>query len=111
MTGFCSGASSLNLWVEMSEPRACVVGGEPPLDSALAAVTLLHPRRYLVTQVLGRSDPPLQALTGQNTQLDLRHVQPTPVHRRVVDLQPPRQLPRLLGRERLVQSGGRVRVQ
>src|SRR5919205_344166 len=47
----------------------------------------------------------------QHAQLDLRHVQPRPVLRRVMDLKPIRQALGLFGSERLIKAGRRMRVQ
>src|SRR4051794_21316995 len=97
--------------VEASELDPCIRRRETPPDLDAPLVPLLFPGRHLPLQLLPGRDPPGQALPGQHRQLDLRHVQPAPVLRRVVDLQLLGDPPRLLRRERLVERGQLVRVQ
>src|SRR5208283_4246777 len=56
-------------------------------------------------------DPPIQTLPIHDPELDLGHVQPTPVLGGRVNLQPIQQPSRLAGRERLIQTDTAVRVQ
>src|SRR3954452_7969287 len=100
-----SSSPILKYRVEASELDPCIRRRETPLDLDTPLVPLLFPRRHLPLQLLPGLDPPSQTLAGQHRQLDLRHVQPAPVLRRVVDLQPLDDPPRLLWRERLVQRG------
>jgi hypothetical protein len=93
------------------ELNACIGRAEPPphLDGAFVAVRL--PGRHFPPQLLGRADPAAQALPAQHAQLDLRHVEPTAVLGRMVDLQPFGDPPRPRRLERLVQRRQLVRVQ
>ena len=49
--------------------------GETPLDDARFIVALLFPRRQLARQFLRAADAAIQALTGQNAQLDIGNIQ------------------------------------
>src|SRR3954470_20543897 len=97
--------------VKASELDPCIRRRETPPDLDAPLVPLLFPGGHLPLQLLPGLDPPGQALPGQHRQLDLRHVQPAPVLRRVVDLQLLGDPPGLLRRERLVERGQLVRVQ
>ena len=84
---------------------------EAPCDFHPGLVPRVLPRLDLGRQRRGVGDAPVQALPGQHAQLQLGHVQPRRVLRRVMKFQSRRQPPRLLRRERLVQRPDRVRVQ
>ena len=76
---------------------------EAPIDAGLSLVSFqfqgldLPAERFLVRETLP------EAAAGDNTELDLRHIQPTAMLGRVVKLQTPRYAPRLLRRKSLVQ--------
>src|SRR4051812_37486643 len=85
--------------------------GELPLHPHSTLVPIVLPRLDLPAKLLGRLDPPVQALPRQHAQFDLGHVQPTAVLGRVVDLQPLDDVPRPPRLERLVKRRQLVRVE
>src|SRR5262249_37541732 len=107
-----SALSTFSFGVQILEPRSRVVDSELPIDSALLLITPSRPGRGLAAEFAdgGKAAVP-QALPMQRTQFVFRHVQPTPVLRRVPELQPPDQGPGLVRGERLVERAHRVRVQ
>ena len=70
---------------------------------ALAALRSLTRASTSLLRASSPEEPLLQAGAGQDAELDLRHVQPTPVLGRVMKLQPPGNPPGFLSRESLVQ--------
>ena len=66
----------------------CILTSELPLDGSLRSVASLLPRVDFALKKLSTGDAPLQALTTEDADLDFRHVQPTRVLRRVVELHP-----------------------
>ncbi len=105
------GSTGLDCRVEAFELHAGVGGGELPIHSTLGAVAGVLPGGYLRPQRLLLTDPSVQALAAQHRQFRLRHVEPTAMLGRVMDLQPLDQPPGLFGSERLVQTPLPVRVQ
>src|SRR6478609_8612142 len=106
-----SRSTVLNYRVQLAELDASVRRGELPVYTDLALIPLLFPGRHLSAQLFATADAPVQTLPRQHAQLDLRHVQPTAMLGRVMDLQPLDDAPGLLRRERLVQRRRLVRVQ
>ena len=90
---------------------SCVPGVEPPVDGGSGGVALGHQSIDFPSEGLFAGEPLLQAGAGQDAELDLRHVQPTPVLRRVMKLQPPGNPPGFLSRESLVQRCPAMGVQ
>jgi hypothetical protein len=84
------------------ELLAGIGDAEAPFDLRLGRIPHPFPRGNHLAQFLRRGDPAVEALPDQDAELQLRHVQPAPVLRREVELQTPRDPPRLLRRERLV---------
>ena len=66
---------------------AGVFGGELPNYALSGVVAGVLPRLDLVAVCFPIADATVQALLRQNSQLDLRNVEPTAVLRRVVNLQ------------------------
>ena len=97
--------------VQSPEFDAGVGGGELPVRRDPGRVPVPLPRRHLGRQRRPVRDAPVQALPAEDRQLDLGHVQPTPVLWCEVPLDPVGQPPGLPGRERLVQRPGPMRVQ
>ena len=69
-----------------AESLICVLTSERPLDGLLRGVARLLPRVNFALQKLSAVDASVQALTTEDADLDLRHVQPTPMLGRVVEL-------------------------
>ncbi len=91
--------------------RASRDAGTSTRSGSARSLRLPFPGRDGVGQLPGRRDPSIQELTGQHAKLHLRHVQPTAMLRRVMELQLPRDPPRLFRRERLVQRPQYVGVE
>jgi hypothetical protein len=66
----------------------CFSPGERPLDAASSGVTPPLPSRYRGGESGLLGSTARQALALQNSDLDLSHVQPTRMVRRVVELDP-----------------------
>src|SRR4051794_12857085 len=84
---------------------------EQPLDDRACAVATRFPSANFPLQHGGVGDPPVEALAGEHRQFDLRLVEPAGMIGRMDELQPFYQSPCLLGRERFIESRGRVRVE
>ena len=63
-----------------------ILSSEPPFDGSSLVVARLLPSINLGSQQVAVGDSPVQALTTQDADLDLRHVQPTRVLGCVVEL-------------------------
>ena len=70
-----------------TELSISVLASELPLDGSLRSVASLLPRVDFALKKLLTGDAPVQALTTEDADLDFRHVQPTRVLRRVVELE------------------------
>ena len=70
----------------------CVLSSEGPLDGSPQCVSRLLPGIDLAAQELPAVDAPVQALAAEDSNLDLRHVQPTCVLGRVVEFDAPQEL-------------------
>ena len=77
-----------------TELLICVLTGERPPDGSLCDVTGLLPGVNLALQSVSTFNTPVQALPIEDADLDLRHVQPTRVLGRVVELHPAQELGR-----------------
>src|SRR5882762_8622344 len=77
----------------------------------MVAFTSLRSASQFLTSSWTTAEAAIETLAMQNTQLCFRHVQPTAVFGRGVDLQPPRQAARLRGAKRLIEGRNRMRVQ
>src|SRR6266699_7243236 len=82
-----SSQSQLDCRIEVLEFDARVSGGEAPIDGGFSGIAGLVPRADLGHQSGFVGDAAIQALAVQHTQLDLGHVERTPVLWRVMDLQ------------------------
>ena len=71
-----------------SQLLVCILPSELPLDGSLLGVARLLPGIDFGAKYLLAGHAPVQALTTEDADLDLRHVQPTRVLRRVVKLHP-----------------------
>ena len=74
--------------IQARQFRARLVCGEPPVDLGLRRVALLLPCCDLACERLGILDAPIQTLAYQHRPLDLHLVEPTPMLRRVMPLDP-----------------------
>src|SRR6516164_8697166 len=81
------------------------------MDACAAVIPLALPGRHLLRAQGLAVQPPVQALPVHDADLGLRHVQPTAVLGRVVELDLVQQPPGLRRRERLIQAGPVVGVQ
>ena len=91
---------SLHLWIQVGQFDAGVGGRELPLHRHPKVVALLLPSAAGRFQSLLVRDAAVGALTAEHTELALGHVEPTAMHRCVVQLQP---VP-----ERLASAGGKA---
>src|SRR4028118_1329197 len=83
-----SGASLLMCWVEALELDAGVGGGEAPLDGPGGDVARGDPGGHLARHGLPVAQSSVEALALEDGELDLGHVEPRGVFRRVVALPP-----------------------
>src|SRR5713101_10136268 len=83
-----SALSHLIRWIESFQFHAGGGGGEPPVDFREGLVSLFFPSGDLLRQERLAFKASVQALTREDTQLRLRHVQPTALFGRVVHLKP-----------------------
>jgi len=67
---------------------ACIGDAKGPVDLCPGFVALLFPRGNLCYQFLRRRQSAIQTLPAQHAKLHFRHVQPTAVLGRVMQLQP-----------------------
>ena len=74
----------------------------------MLTISLSFPSGDFAAQSLGVVDPASEALSPQDADLDLNHVEPACVLGGVVELDPPQDPPGFGGRERLIQGAGRV---
>src|SRR6266568_8270534 len=89
----------------------CVSTGKGPLDATLSRVAPSLPSRHLGGEggLLGITA--CQALALQDTDLDLGHVQPTGMVRRVVELDPAQQCRGRLYTEHFFEARAQMRVE
>ena len=81
------------------------------VDTDLRAVSLLFQDMNLPAEGLLVGDALFEAAAGENTEFDLRHIQPTAMLGRVVKLQPLGYAPGLRQRKGLIQRGLAMGVQ
>src|SRR5436305_6226402 len=91
--------------------NASIFGSELPINARLDFVALSFIHLDLSFEPLFIRYSPIQTLATQHTQLDLRHVQPTPMLGRVMKFQLLQDSPRLGCLESLIQGGWLVRVE
>ena len=75
-----------------TELQIRILTSECPLDGSLRDVTSLLPRVNLALQKISVFNTSIQALTAENADLNLRHVQPTRMLGRVVEAHATQQL-------------------
>ena len=80
-----------------------VLDAEVPVDSDLCSVSFLFQDVNLLAEGLLIGDALFEAAAGEDTEFDLRHIEPATVLGGVVELQPPRYAPGLRRRKGLVQ--------
>src|SRR5947209_4430800 len=88
-----------------------ISGRETPLNGDMMLIASLLPGSNHGFHLLHRRQSLIQTLPSQDTQLDLGHVEPTAMLRRVMKLQPMHNAPSLFGFKGLIQGCRRVRVQ
>ena len=71
------------------ESGAGILGVEPPVDGGLGNVAFRNQGQDFPLQRRFIAESPPETGAGQHSELDLRHVQPTPVLGRLEELQPP----------------------
>ena len=106
-----SSASIFDHGIEVMQFDPCISGGKAPVHHLARPVALFAPGADLRAQRLKVGYPSVQALPGQHAELQLGHVQPTAVLRRVHQLQLVQQRARLGWREALVQRRTAMRAQ
>ena len=95
--------------IDSAELLARAVDGEEPLDARLVSGCGVAPTlRPLGSERRLRRDAAVEALLDHHADLDLDHVEPAGVLRRVVKLEPAEDATGLAGCERLVERSGRV---
>ena len=97
--------------IEAVQFSSGVPGVELPVDGGPSPIALRYQGIDFPLQSRRVRGPLLEATAGQYAELDLRHVQPTPVLGRIVKLQPPGNPPGLGCRESLVQRRRAMGVQ
>jgi hypothetical protein len=97
--------------VQLLQLHPGVLRREPPAHLGLRSVSTLLPRSDFRPQECHFVDTPVEALTGKDAQFRLRHVQPTAMLGRVVNLQSLPQSSCFCRGERLVECPTRVRIQ
>src|ERR1700722_13162395 len=85
-----------------------LVGGEHPVDSSAALVSLRLPDVDLGDEPVAAFDAAIETLAFEHADLDLNHVEPAGVLGRVVELKPPEHAPRFGRWECGVESGSGV---
>jgi len=78
---------SFELWIRPLHFLPGLVSGEHPLDACGAAVSAFFPGCDFCDQFLTACDAPIKALTAQDPDLDLNHVEPACMFWGVVKLQ------------------------
>jgi hypothetical protein len=94
-----------------TELPICILTGERPIDGSLCDVAGLLPGVNLALQAVSAFNSPVQPLTTENANLDLRHVQPTRVLGRVVELHSAQELGRCAFAQHVVKISSEVDVQ
>ena len=79
--------SALNLWVEAFELDAGFLSRELPVNALFRRVAPLFPLLCFLGERLQIWDPAIQALHRQDTEFDLRDIEPTAMLRGMVELQ------------------------
>ena len=81
-----------------------VLDAETPVDASLSFVALLFQGLDLAAEGFLIGDALFEAAAGEDTEFDLRHVEPASMLGGVVELQPPRYAPRRRRRKGLVKD-------
>lgn len=97
--------------VESFEFDAGIGGGKTPVDGGGSAIATLLLGVDLAFEFLPCPDATREALTRQSGELDLGHVEPTAMQRRVVDLQFLGDATRLSRSEGVIERCGRMGTQ
>ena len=71
----------------MSQFYACIGGRKVPVDFGLPVVPVALPGGDVALHCFQIGNSPIQALSVQGTELDLRHVEPTAMLGRVMDFE------------------------
>lgn len=103
--------SSLILWIQSLEFDASIFCSKLPIGTLAGSISRLLPRLHLASKRFNVSNPSIQTLLRQDTKLNLRHIEPTAMLRRVMNLQSLHIRPRLLRRKTLIQRTYLVNVQ
>src|SRR5258708_25864565 len=88
-----------------------IIGGKAPRDGAALSIAIGLQGSNTLVQVLHACHPTRQTASRKDTDLDLRHVQPTAMFGRVMKLDSLQDPPRLGWREGFIQGSGRMRVE
>src|SRR5215211_4285686 len=107
-----SALSILNFRVQRLQFRSGIFDFELPVNASLLVVAVLRPRGDFAAQVWDRPEPPaVEALALQGTELILGDVEPTPVLRRIAELDLAHELTGFRRGEGLVERPDRARIQ
>ena len=79
--------SVLKLWGEASEPNACIIGGQWPVNSSLFGMAFVLPRLGCVSSRVDHSETTMQTWRCEHTPCALGAMQPAPMLGRVRYLQ------------------------
>src|SRR5437667_12367763 len=97
--------------IEIMELVTSVVGGEAPRDGAALSIALSLQGSDTLAQHLHAFHATRQTATRKDTDLDLGHIQPTTMFRRIMELHPLQDAPRFCRREGFIQGSSGVRIQ
>ena len=78
--------STLHLWVEAFEFDSGIKSRKLPVHALLGRIAPLFPLLGFLSERLQIWEPPIQALQGQGTELDLGDIEPTAMFGGIVDL-------------------------
>src|SRR3989304_200351 len=95
----------------MSQFDACVGVRKVPVYFGMSVVPTVLPGGDMSVHRLHVGDKAVQTLTAQGAELDLCHVKPTAMLRRVMYFETLRETPRLFRRKRLIERSRRMGVQ
>lgn len=112
LTGSSGQHGGVRFWhelrVSMSQFLACLFAVEHPPDLLSAGIASALPDGDFRFQFRPLGNPPIQALSAHDADLDFHHVEPTGVLWNVVKLNLAQNPPRLLRSKTVVERGGRV---
>src|SRR5512132_213859 len=103
--------STLHLWVEAFEFDSGIMSRKLPVNAFLGRIAPLFPLCGFIYERFQIWDPPIQALQGKGTELDLGDIEPTAMLGGIVDLQTRGEPSGLLWRECLIERANPMRIE